>query len=113
MHRSADLSARPGSPPGFTGRVLPVIARDIPIMYEDEGQENMDESLPHSTSIDILNFGIQCHMAPRPDFRVLRDMNLYYSTLDRLAYISPDIMVVTPPLPLPEDLSSYRIGEQG
>jgi hypothetical protein len=40
-------------------------------------------------------------------------MNLYYHPTDRWAYASPDVMVVTPPAPLPRELTSYRIGETG
>ncbi|HEV3144182.1 MAG TPA: Uma2 family endonuclease [Gemmataceae bacterium] len=90
---------------------FPVIATDIPIMYEDEGQEKLGETLPHSTSIQILTLGLRSHFAPRPVFHVISNMNVHYSRLDRKAYISPDVMVVNPPRPLPKSLRSYRIGK--
>ncbi len=92
---------------------IPIIAVDIPVMYEDEGQDEMGESLPHVLTDEILHNGLQAHLADRPEFRVFSNLNLYYHPIDRNAYVSPDGMVVTPSRQLKEDLGSYRIGEDG
>jgi Uma2 family endonuclease len=92
---------------------LPVIADDLPILYEDEGQENMGDTLPHGDCMDILSMGIAAHLAGRPEHRVLSDMNLYYNHLNKWAYVSPDVMDVVTPQRLPNDLRSYRIGVTG
>lgn len=102
---------QPATPP--VPADLPVIAIDLPVMYEDEGQEEMGDSLPHTTTEAILRFGLMAHLAGRPGLGVLANMNLYYHRVDRWAYVSPDVMVVAPPAPLPRTLTSYRIGEQG
>ncbi len=91
---------------------LPVIAIDLPILYEDEGQENMGDTLPHSVSIEILGLGLGSHLAPRPEYHVIQNMNLYYHPIDRWSYVSPDLMVLKPPRPLWEGLRSYRIGDE-
>src|SRR4051812_34134961 len=100
---------RPRTPPDD----LPILAVDMPVLYEDEGQEEMGESRPHTTTEAILRFALVAHFRTRPGCEVLSDMNLYYHRVDRLAYVSPDVMVVTPFAPLPPDLKSYRIGQNG
>lgn len=92
---------------------LPVVAVDLPVVYEDEGQEQMGDSLPHTVTEAVLRFGLAAHFAGRPGHAVLPNMNLYYHPTDRWAYVSPDVMVVRPPAPLPAGLSSYRIGTTG
>ena len=37
---------------------IPVIAIETPVIFEDEGQEEMGDSAPHSTTIGILLYGI-------------------------------------------------------
>ena len=99
----------PDAPP----RELPIVALDIPILYEDEGQEEMGDSHPHSVTIDNIKPGLIAHLAAQPQYRVYADINTYYHRLDKWAYISADLMVVVPSQPLPDDLQSYRIGVHG
>jgi Uma2 family endonuclease len=91
----------------------PVIAVDMPVLYEDEGQEEMGDARPHVKTVNNLYYALVAHFSKTPGFEVLSDMNLYYHPVDRWAYVSPDVMVVQPSKPLPEELSSYRIGETG
>jgi Uma2 family endonuclease len=86
--------------------------RGIPILYEDEGPE-MGESDLHTRTCDILLYGVGFHFAGQPTYRVFSNLNLHYSDQEPEAYISPDLMVVQPPGPLPENMSSYRIGKEG
>jgi Uma2 family endonuclease len=97
----------------LAGNGPPIFAVDIPIVYEDEGQERMGDTLFHYTTEAILYFGIMSHLEGRQGFQALPNMNLYYHPIDRSAYVSPDVMVVQPFQPVPEDLRTYRIGEQG
>jgi Uma2 family endonuclease len=92
---------------------LPIIAIDMPVIFEDEGQEEMGDSAPHTLAIQILHLAIEAHLSDRPELRVYSNLNLFYHPINRSAYASPDVMVVKPFQPLPESLSSYRIGEDG
>jgi Uma2 family endonuclease len=92
---------------------MPIIAIDMPVMYEDEGQEEMGESRPHTAADQILSVGISAHLRSDSRFQVFSNLNLYYHRIDRWAYVSPDVMVVIPSRPLPENLGSYRIGVDG
>jgi hypothetical protein len=92
---------------------FPIIAIDTPVIFEDEGQEEMGDSIPHTFCIQVLHNGIAAHLAGRPELAALANLNLYYHPINRAAYASPDVMVVAPPRLLPEDLSSYRVGEDG
>lgn len=106
-------------PPGFRpnlgrdGNGVPIIAVDMPVMYEDEGQEEMGESEYHFDSDHIIHTGVKAHLAGQPRFRVFSNLNVYYHPVDRWAYVSPDTMVVELERELPEKLTSYRIGEDG
>jgi Uma2 family endonuclease len=92
---------------------MPIIAIDMPVMYEDEGQDEMGESEPHTLADHILSLGITAHLRDRLEYRVFSNLNVYYHRVDHWAYVSPDLMVVRPTEPLPERVSSYRIGVQG
>lgn len=92
---------------------LPIVAEDIPILYEDEGQEEMGDSHPHSVTIDNIKPGLIAHLARQPQYGVYSDINTYYHRIDKWAYISADLMVVVPKQPLPANLTSYRIGVHG
>ena len=85
----------------------------LPLLYEDEGQEEMGETRPHNLVEGILQTALTAHFAARPGHEVLADMNLYYHPDDKRVYVSPDLMVVTPPAPLPLGLRVYRIGTTG
>jgi colicin import membrane protein len=92
---------------------LPVIADDMPVMYEDEGQDEMGDSNPHTLAGRILSVAIEEHLRSRPEYRVFANLNTYYHRTDRWAYLSPDVMVVVPGKELPDSIASYRIGEDG
>jgi Uma2 family endonuclease len=101
-------------PPMLPGdRPMPIVAIDMPVLFEDEGYEERGESLPHSMTEAIVRFGLMAHLRGRPDLVVLSDMNLHYHPLNRESYVSPDVMVVRPDGPLNEELSSYRVGIHG
>jgi Uma2 family endonuclease len=91
---------------------LPVLHSDLPILYEDEGQEEMGESTPHTDTDQILTVCLRLHFRPRPLVRVFSNLNFYYHPVDRRAYVSPDVMVVQTAQPLPEILTSYRLAEE-
>jgi Uma2 family endonuclease len=90
---------------------LPIIAIDMPVMYEDEGQEEMGESEVHVITVEILHNGLRDHFVARPNFHVFSDINVYYHPIKRRSYVSPDVMVVKLPKPLKRRLVSYRIGK--
>lgn len=124
------MTAATTIPPEPPADGLPDLANDLPMMfedaaaeeigddglpnlYEDEGQEEMGETSDHTDSTDILLYALKAHFATKVDFDVRANLNLYYRRLPRWNYVSPDVMVTRPPKPLPRDLRSYRIGEQG
>ena len=94
----------------------PVIQRirpkGMPRLYGNEDFE-MGESTFHTISAGILLYGLGFHFAALAGYRVFGNLNLYYSAEDPTEYVSPDLMVVRPPRPLPAQLTSYRIGAQG
>ena len=97
----------------LVGQALPVLFDDLPVLFEDKGQDDMGDSWPHLTAFDILYNGLSDHLAASPTHQVLGDMCLYYHRRHLHSNVSPDVMVVTPPARLPRDLSSYRIGRHG
>ncbi len=99
------------APPRSGSETLPILCNDLPILYEDEGQEEMGESTPHTLADHILSFALEEHFRPYKNHRVFSNLNLYYHPIDRRAYCSPDVMVVQTAKPLPEHLVSYRIEE--
>jgi Uma2 family endonuclease len=106
------MSTSTATTPGFDAREIPIIAVDIPVIYEDEGQEEMGESSTHSLSDRIVGVGLSAHFAGRSGYQVLANLNLYYHRLDPNAYVSPDEMVVQLPQPL-GDVGSYTVGRDG
>ncbi|HXG11736.1 MAG TPA: Uma2 family endonuclease [Gemmataceae bacterium] len=86
---------------------------DLPILYEDEGQEDMGDSDIHTRTADILFYGLQFHLGGQGPERVFTDLNLHYQPRRPKAYVSPDVMIVTPTRALPNDVSSYRVGTDG
>jgi Uma2 family endonuclease len=101
---------RGASPATAPADDLPIIADDMPVMYEDEGQDEMGESTPHTDADHILSMGVAEHLRPQPHCRVFSNLNVYYHPTDLRAYVSPDVMVVVSDTPLPAALSSYRLG---
>lgn len=93
---------------------------DIPILYEDDGREGMGEASIHTGTIDVLFYGIDIHIKlTRPGARVFSNLNTYYPAKPppekkgALPYVSPDVMVVHPPRPLPAEIRSYTINRDG
>jgi Uma2 family endonuclease len=112
QHASPETGTTRGEPEHRSDGV-PVIAIDVPVMYEDEGQEQMGDSEIHTITLAILDMGLRAFLAGRPDYRVFSDLNVYYHQIDHWAYVSPDVMVVSPTRELPGAVTSYRIGEDG
>jgi Uma2 family endonuclease len=94
-------------------RELPIIAIDLPVLYEDEGQEEMGEHTIHTLTDDIIRLGIQSHLEGRVNHHIFSNLNVKYHRLDEEAYVSPDEMVVVAELPPDPNLGSYRVGETG
>jgi hypothetical protein len=87
--------------------------KPMPIIYEDEGQDEMGDANLHTRSIEILHIGIEAHLRPRTQFQVFANLNCYYSREKPKAYFSSDIMIVEPYEFLPLELTSYKIGKHG
>jgi Uma2 family endonuclease len=85
----------------------------VPLLYEDDGFEDMGETDIHTRTINTLLNGLAIHFKKRRKFRVFANLNLYYSAVDPRAYVSPDVMVVVPTRKLGDDVRSYRIGKDG
>lgn len=98
---------------------LPDFARGIPLLYEDEGQEDMGESELHMLASHTLFWGVKAHLARRPEFercQAYLNLNLYYlakEPKEHWAYVSPDTMVAVPFRKTRAKLKSYRIGKTG
>jgi Putative restriction endonuclease len=91
----------------------PIILEGIPLLYEDEEEGEMGEATLHTLATGVLFYGLQWHLMPWPQYQVFQNLNLYYDTKDRAAYVSPDVMVAAPFGVPVGDLTSYRIGETG
>ena len=92
---------------------FPALAVDLPILFEDEGQEHMGETVPHTHAAHTAFAGLSAHFADKAEYRVFANLSLYYHPINRSAYLSPDVMVVCPSRPLDFDIASYRIGHDG
>jgi Uma2 family endonuclease len=86
--------------------------KGMPQLYGD-GDFEMGESTIHTTTAGILLYGLGFHFTPLAGYRVFGNLNLYYSPEDPTEYVSPDVMVVRPSGPLPAELTSYRLGQEG
>lgn len=100
-----------------TGHVTPVSKAisdpTIPLLYEDDGFEDVGESDIHTRAITTLLNGLGVHFRKRREVRIFANLNVYYSAIDQNAYVSPDVMIVRPTRKLGDDVRSYRIGEDG
>src|SRR5262249_16661809 len=83
--------------------------KGMPLLHGDEDFE-MGESTVHTISAGILLYGLGFHLAQQAAYPVFGDLNLFSSDDDPTLYLSPDVMVVKTPRPLPAQLHSYRIG---
>jgi Uma2 family endonuclease len=93
--------------------VKPISDPTIPLLFEDDGFENMGDSDVHTRTTATIFYGAGHHLSPRRQYRVFANLNLRYSTNRRKPYISPDIMVVEPFETLPENIQSYSVGVDG
>jgi Uma2 family endonuclease len=110
---SAARKTRPPRLNGIHPVTRPLSGPSIPLLYEDDGFEEMGESDIHTRTNDILFYGLRSHFNDHPQYRVFSNLNLYYSKDDRDAYVSPDVMVVAPANPSERYVRSYRIGQDG
>jgi Uma2 family endonuclease len=103
-----------GLPAGFNPVARPIGGPDVPLLYEDEGFEEMGDSDVHTRTANILYNGMLYHFPSSEGYRVFANLNLYYSADDPNAYVSPDVMVTRARrTAATESLSSYRIGPDG
>ena len=65
---------------------VPIIAVDLPVIYEDEGQEEVGESEIHSITLAILYMGLKAHLGGRAEYRIFSDLDMYYHRVDHWAY---------------------------
>jgi Uma2 family endonuclease len=93
-------------------RPFPIIEKGMPLLYEDEEEGDMGDATWHTDAMDIALYGLKAHLRDRQKLQVFANLNLYYSTTDRKAYVSPDLMVAEPD-EVHLNLPSYRIGEDG
>ena len=91
----------------------PIIAIDTPVIFEDEGQEEMGDSAPHSTATEILHCGIGCIWKISLFTKSIKPESALPSGQCGSLHVSPDVMVVEPYQRLPKEIGSYRIGEKG
>ena len=100
--------------PEFYGDRFMFEAGQWPMVFEDEGYEEMGDSRPHETAERILFSGLEAHFRKLlPTAELLENINFYYHPENLNSYVSPDIMIVDPPSPLSEELRSYRLGATG
>jgi Uma2 family endonuclease len=86
--------------------------KGMPLLFGEEDLE-MGESSLHTRTCNALLYGLEFHLADRPQTRVFSNLNLYYSDEDPTGYLSPDLMVVRPSRRLPRNIASFRIGHEG
>lgn len=101
------------APYRIAGSDVPIIAIDIPVLFEDDGYEEMGESVPHTTATSDLRICISAHLCESRNLSVFSDLNLFYHPIVLGAYVSPDLMVVEPFGRLPFDIDAYRIDTDG
>jgi Uma2 family endonuclease len=97
----------------------PLPEEELPILYQEEEDDGMGEANLHMVWAHIFFHGLKAHLANRPELRVYTNLNLYYrkrplhpKTKSR-PNVAADTVVVQPFAPLPEDVQSYTIGEDG
>jgi Uma2 family endonuclease len=113
MSSATRKTRAPAQSPDIRPVTKPLRDPSIPLLHEDDGFEEMGDADVHTRTINILFNGLQYHLARQPKYHVFANLNLYYSRDDATAYLSPDVMIVTPSQPLPKDIRSYHIGEDG
>jgi Uma2 family endonuclease len=98
---------------------LPLPEEELPILFQEEEDDGMGEGNLHAVWGQIVFVCLKAHLANRRKLRVYTNLNLYYrkrplhpKTKSR-PNVAADAMVVQPFKPLPEDVQSYTIGEDG
>src|SRR5437868_1612954 len=63
---------------------LPLILEGLPILFEDDEEEEHDvgDAEWHFATIEILHLYLQAHLAARPEYRVHANMNLSYKDVE-------------------------------
>jgi Uma2 family endonuclease len=92
---------------------LPIFAIDLPVLFEDEGQEEMGEHTIHTRTDGIISLGLESHLEDHPNHHIFSNLNLHYHPINRASYVSPDEMVVVAEFPPRPSMGSYRVGETG
>ncbi len=87
--------------------------QSMPILHEDDPEIDMGESNLHALAEHILRYCVTAHLISQPQYQVFSNLNLHYQPRFPRIFVSPDVMVVTPNEPLPEDISSYHIDSDG
>jgi hypothetical protein len=87
--------------------------QNLPILHEDDREEDMGEGNPHALAEHVLRYGIAAHLGDQPRYRVFSNMNLHYQPRFPRVYVSPDVMVVTPLVAQPDELRSYHLDSDG
>ncbi len=87
--------------------------QSLPIMYEDDLAADMGQTNLHTLCEDDFRYGVAAHLAARPQYRAYSNLNLHYQPQFPRSYVSPDVMVVEPAVPLDANVTSYRVGRDG
>jgi len=98
----------------------PISPSGIPIIYEDEDEEDMGEASYHYWAGHIAFTCLTAFLKETwPDLKVFNNLNCYYAREPRdpksrsLPCFSADLMIVRPSSPTPWDFDSYTIGQEG
>jgi Uma2 family endonuclease len=93
----------------------PVLRSLWPKGYPEICDEEIEigESTLHTRTCEILAYGLEFHFVDQGTFRVFRNLNLYYSDEKPSLFVASDSMVVETSEPLPAELTSYGIGQDG
>jgi hypothetical protein len=84
-HREARrVTSRPPEEPPFPldAKVWSFAGMPMPIIYEDDGQEEMGDANLHTRASEVLHIGIEAHCRPQRRFQVYANLNCYYSATD-------------------------------
>jgi hypothetical protein len=87
--------------------------RNLPIIHEDDWEVDMGQADLHTLCEHDLRYGMAAHLAGQPQYRVLSNLNLHYQPRFPRAFLTPDLMVITPTVPLPVNLTAYYIEKTG
>jgi hypothetical protein len=85
----------------------------LPFVHEDDQEVEVGESNLHWVVEAILRYGLAAHLAGQPRYQVYANLNFHFQPRFPRIYLTPDLMVVTPFAPLPEDLGSYALDRDG